>query len=222
MAPPLIAFAAYDGMTLLDLVGPFEVLSLWPDAETVVVARSAGVVTPDSRTLPVMASKSFAELEAADIVVVPGGPTPEAAKAHVDLHLWLSAIQPRTKCVMSVCTGAFHLGEAGLLKGKRATTHWAAMDALAAFGAKPERARWVDEGSIVTAAGVSAGIDAALHLTRREQGEELARAIQLMIEYDPAPPFDAGSPEAAGPAIIGALGTLLGPAMAKRSGQGNG
>lgn len=214
--PTRIVFVAYDGMTLLDLVGPFEVLSLWPQAEVLVVAREAGVITPDSRALRVVASKRFADVDAADIVVVPGGPTPVEAKAHVELHAWLKRIQPTARCVMSVCTGAFLLAEAGLLAGKRATTHWATLGELAAFGAQPQQARWIDEGAIVTAAGVSAGIDAALYLTQRERGDDLARAIQLMIEYDPAPPCDAGSPESAGMETMASIGTLLGDVMAQR------
>lgn len=218
MAPSTrIAFVAYDGMTLLDLVGPYEVLSLWPDVETIIVAREPGVVTPDSRALAVVAQAEFADVAAADFVVVPGGPMPEDAKRHVELHRWLRDIQPSTRCILSVCTGAFHLGEAGLLKGRRATTHWATVDALGVFDAIPVRERWVDEGAIVTAAGVSAGIDAALHLTRREHGDDLAQAIQLMIEYDPAPPFAAGSPASAGARIVESLGGLLGPALARRA-----
>ncbi len=214
-----IAFVAYEGMTLLDLVGPYEVLSLWPDVEPLIVAREPGIVTPDSRALAVVAQAGFADVESADIVVVPGGPMPEDAKRQIELHRWLRAIQPSTRTIVSVCTGAFHLGEAGLLKGRRATTHWATIDALGVFDAIPVRERWVDEGAIVTAAGVSAGIDAALHLTRRDHGDDLAQAIQLMIEYDPAPPFSAGSPTAAGARIVGALGALLGPALARRAHQ---
>lgn len=210
-------FVTYDGMTLLDLVGPYEVMSLWPGAEPIVVADEVGVITPDSRALAVVAGARYDDVTEADIVVVPGGPPPQHAKRQAELHRWLVAIQPVTRCIFSVCTGAFHLGEAGLLKGRRATTHWSAIDALAAYGAKPERARWIDDGSIITAAGVSAGIDAALHLTRREHGDDLAQAIQLMIEYDPAPPFDAGSPASAGPRIVASLGALLGPALATRA-----
>lgn len=203
-------------MTLLDLVGPYEVLSLWPDADALIVAEEAGRVMPDSRALGVIAGARFSDVHTADIVVVPGGPTPGLARRHVALHRWLAEVQPSARCIFSVCTGAFHLGAAGLLKGRRATTHWAAMNALADCGAIPETARWVDEGVILTAAGVSAGIDGALHLTRREHGDELARAIQLMIEYDPAPPFDAGSPAAAGRRTVASLGSLLAPALARR------
>ncbi|MBI1252155.1 MAG: DJ-1/PfpI family protein [Alphaproteobacteria bacterium] len=214
-----IAFVAYDGMTLLDLVGPYEVLTLWPDAEAFVVAERAGVVTPDSRTLPVVASHAFADAPDADLIVVPGGPTPEEARRHNALHAWLKAAAPSARGVFSVCTGAFHLGEAGLLGGRRATTHWAALADLARFGATPQEARWVEDGVVLTSAGVSAGIDAALHLTARLYGEDLARAIQLMIEYDPSPPFDAGSPATAGAETMQSFAALLGPAIARRQPQ---
>lgn len=209
-----IVYVAYNGMTLLDLVGPYEVLSLWPDAETIVAAASAGVITPDSRVLPVVASAALADIEHADIVVVPGGPTPEEAAQQADLHRWLASVAGHARCIFSVCTGAFHLGGAGLLAGKRATTHWSVIEALSVFGAAPERARWVDEGAIVTAAGVSAGIDAALYLTERERGPDLARAIQLMIEYDPAPPFEAEALHAA--STVADAVQKLGPVMAAR------
>lgn len=209
-----IVFVAYDGMTVLDLVGPYEVLSMWPDAEIVVAAQAAGVVMPDSRALPVVANATLADIDHADIVVVPGGPTPEEAAHQKDLHRWIARVAGQARCILSVCTGAFHLGGAGLLAGKKATTHWAVIDSLAPFGAVPQRARWVDEGAVVTAAGVSAGIDAALYLTARERSPELARAIQLMIEYDPAPPFGAEPLHAA--ATLADVVQLLGPVMAAR------
>lgn len=211
-----IAFVAFDGMTLLDLVGPYEVLTLWPAVKPFVVAERAGVVTPDSRSLPVVASHAFAEAPHADLIVVPGGPTPEEARRHTALHAWLKETAPSARGVFSVCTGAFHLGEAGLLDGKRATTHWAALADLARFDATPQQARWVEDGAILTAAGVSAGIDAALHLTVRLHSEALARAIQLMLEYDPAPPFDAGSPATAGAETMQSFAALLGSAIARR------
>ena len=211
-----VAFVAYDGMTLLDLVGPYEILTLWPDISASVVAEHPGPVVPDSRAMPILAQASFAETLAPDIIVFPGGPTAEEASRQRALHRWLAQVAPRATCVFSVCTGAFHLAEAGLLRGRRATTHWAMLDQLERFGAQARVARWVDDGAILTAAGVSAGLDAALYLTSRMQGDALAKAIQLMIEYDPAPPFNAGSTISAGEDVVGTVGPLLAPAMARR------
>ncbi|MGZ6039285.1 MAG: DJ-1/PfpI family protein [Phenylobacterium sp.] len=212
-----IVFVAYDDMTLLDFVGPFEVLTLWPDCVVKVAAAKAGVVSPDSRALPVLAPWSLAEIGDADLVIVPGGPGPEPLKARRDIIAWLAEIAPRTQHIVSICTGAFLLGEAGLLKGLKATTHWSVLAQLSSVGAEPVAARWVDEGRIVTAAGVSAGIDTALWLTAKLRGEALAKAIQLMIEYDPAPPFDTGAVSKAGPDVLASLALPGAPALVERS-----
>ncbi|UPT62584.1 MAG: DJ-1/PfpI family protein [Hyphomonadaceae bacterium JAD_PAG50586_4] len=203
-----IVFLSFDGMTLLDLVGPFEVLTMWPDATVRVAAARPGPIMPDSRSMPIIATHSLASITAADIVVVPGGPIPSEVRQLTEEVEWLRRLAPTCKRIFSVCTGAFLLAEAGLLEGRRATTHWATLEGLRAFGATPVRERWVYDGDILTAAGVSAGIDAALHLTSVERSELMARAIQLLIEYDPAPPAESGSP---GKASQDVLAFLTGP-----------
>lgn len=142
---------------------------------------------------------------------------PDELNAQREIIDWLADIAPRARHIVSVCTGAFLLGEAGLLRGLTATTHWAALAALADVGAEPVEARWVDQGRIITAAGVSAGIDLTLWLTARMRGETLARAIQLVVEYDPSPPFQSGSRKNAGADAIASLGQPGGPALAARS-----
>lgn len=148
---------------------------------------------------------TFAEAPALDVLLVPGGPGQFDGMEHEPLIRFVRGAGARASIVASVCTGSLILARAGFLEGKRATTHWLARDALAALGAKPVPDRIVWEGDVVTAAGVSAGIDLALSLVERLHGAEAAQAVHLGIEYDPEPPFDAGSPEKAPPAIVEAL-----------------
>lgn len=214
---PLIVFLAYDGMTMLDLIGPFEVLTMWPDATIRVAARKAGTVSPDSRSLPVIASHALADLPQPDIIVIPGGPWPtEVPKLNEEIA-WLTRAAPACRQIFSVCTGSFLLAQAGLLRGRKATSHWAALSGLSVFGAEPVTARYVEDGNILTAAGVSAGIDAALALTARWIGEEMAKAIQLMIEYDPKPPFSSGSPASCEPEVLQFLQGEQGKKLTARS-----
>jgi putative intracellular protease/amidase len=192
----------YDGFTALDAIGPYEVLSRLPGADLAFVAARAGVVTSDTGFLNVTATRAIADVAAADLVLVPGGPGDEAVRRHEPTLEWLRQIHARTTWTTSVCTGALILGAAGLLRGLRATTHWASLEELRSYGAEPVKARAVESGKIVTAAGVSAGIDMALRLVQRIAGDDLARGIQLGIEYDPDPPFDAGSPEKLPPEMV--------------------
>jgi putative intracellular protease/amidase len=189
----LIAIPIYDRFTALDAVGPYEVLSKLPGAEVVFVAERAGPVRADTRALALVADRALADLDACDIVVVPGGPGTRAMLEPNPLHDWLRAVDAGTQWTTSVCTGALLLGAAGLLDGLEATTHWSALELLASLGARPTERRLVPQGKIVTAAGVSAGIDMALWLAAQVAGDEVAKAIQLAIEYDPQPPFDSGS-----------------------------
>jgi transcriptional regulator GlxA family with amidase domain len=191
-----IAYVLYPDMTALDLVGPYEVLSQWPGAETFFVASEPGPITADAG-LPLRATHRLDDVPNPDVVVVGGSSKPEQPLADEALIAWLASVQP--KWMTSVCTGAGLLAQAGWLDGKRAATHWGWRDRLAELGAVPVAERVVFEPPVVTAAGVSAGIDMALALTARELGDDMAKAIQLGIEYDPDPPFDAGSPEKAGP-----------------------
>jgi putative intracellular protease/amidase len=195
----LITIPLYDRFTALDAVGPYEVLSRLPDAEVVFVAEEAGPVRTDTRALTMVAERAIADVDACDVVVVPGGPGTREMLEPQPLHDWLRAVDATTEWTTSVCTGALLLGAAGLLDGLEATTHWSALDILATLGARPTERRVIQQGKIVTAAGVSAGIDMALWLAAQIAGDEVAKAIQLGIEYDPQPPFDSGSAAKASP-----------------------
>jgi putative intracellular protease/amidase len=195
----LITIPLYDRFTALDAVGPYEVLSRLPGAEVVFVAEEAGPVRTDTRALTLVAERALADVDACDVVVVPGGPGTREMLQPQPLHDWLRAIDATTQWTTSVCTGALLLGAAGLLDGLEATTHWSALDTLASLGARPTERRVVQQGKVVTAAGVSAGIDMALWLAAQIAGDEVAKAIQLGIEYDPQPPFDSGSVAKASP-----------------------
>jgi putative intracellular protease/amidase len=214
-----IAILLYDGFTALDAVGPYEVLARLPGAELAFVAARAGVVTSDTGFLKLTATAGIDDVPAADVLLVPGGPGDEAVRAHAPTLEWLQRLHAGTTWTTSVCTGALILGAAGILRGVRATTHWAFFDELARFGAEPVKARAVESGKIVTAAGVSAGIDMALRLAQRIAGDDFARAIQLGIEYDPDPPFDAGSPEKHPPEMVEAVRAFGRSARAARAGR---
>jgi transcriptional regulator GlxA family with amidase domain len=189
-----IAIALYDRFTALDAIGPYEVLSRLPGARVSFAAVEAGPVRTDNGMLTVQADRALAELAAPEIVLVPGGPGEVAARAGQELLQWLRKAHETSIWTTSVCTGSLILAAAGLLDGVNATTHWLAMDELSSLGAQPTSQRVVFDGKIVTGAGVSAGIDMGLELAARIAGRETAEAIQLGIEYDPQPPFDAGSP----------------------------
>jgi transcriptional regulator GlxA family with amidase domain len=196
-----IVFTLYDGMTPLDLVGPFQVFAIAPDVQVTLAASTAGPKKTDSGMV-IHADKALRDVSDADIIVVPGTSRPDLPLADQVLIEWLRTNSPRARWTTSVCTGALVLGAAGVLQGKRATTHWMALEGLREFGAEPVRERVVIDGSVVTAAGVSAGIDMALTLLARVASPKVAQAIQLGIEYDPQPPFNAGSPAGAGPEIV--------------------
>lgn len=199
-----IAIGLYPGYAALDWVGPYQVLTSWPGAEVVLCAAEPGLVADDQGLHRVEVTHTFDDVASPDILLVPGGTgTRTIATNGGPIVDWIQAAHPTTQITTSVCTGALLLGAAGLLDGLRATTHWAAYDLLAMFGAEPTEQRVVfeDDARIVTAAGVSAGIDLALELVGRIAGPEVAQAIQLGIEYDPQPPFDTGAPSKAPAAI---------------------
>jgi transcriptional regulator GlxA family with amidase domain len=189
-----IAILLYQRLTALDAIGPYEVLSRLPGAEVKFVAGETGPVRTDNGMLTLMAEHPLEDMAHPDIVLVPGGPGEVAARAGEPVLEWLRSVDQRSTWTTSVCTGSLILAAAGLLDGKRATGHWLALEQLGRLGATPVAERVVFDGKIVTAAGVSAGIDMALALAARVAGEHVAQAIQLSIEYDPQPPFDAGSP----------------------------
>lgn len=204
-----IAIAIYDAFTALDAIGPYEILSRLPGAELVFVGCEKRIFRTDTGACALLATASFAEVDSADIVLVPGGPDMRGIATDPALLGWLRKVHPTTQWTTSVCTGALALAGAGLLDGVEAVTHWAAMDALASLGAKPVEERVVVRGKIVTAAGVSAGIDMALTLAARISGEEFARALQLAIEYDPKPPFDSGNVHSATPERVAHVLALM-------------
>jgi transcriptional regulator GlxA family with amidase domain len=197
-----IGFVAYDGLTALDLIGPLEVLSRVPGTDVEVVASQPGTLTSDNGALQLVASRHLAEMSDPDVIVVPGGVGGTwQAMQDAPLLSWLRSAAVGARWVTSVCTGAHVLGAAGLLAGRRATTHWAVLRELEAHGAIPTAQRVVIDGNVATAAGVSAGIDLTLWLAGELAGADVARTIQLLLEYDPQPPFDAGSPDKAGPEL---------------------
>ncbi|MCW2970614.1 MAG: glutamine amidotransferase [Solirubrobacterales bacterium] len=200
-----IAILLYPRLTALDAIGPYEVLSRIPGAEVKFLARETGPVRTDNGMLTLMAEHALEDMAHPDIVLVPGGPGEVAARAGKPVLEWLRAADRTSTWTTSVCTGSLILAAAGLLDGRRATSHWLALEELGRLGAVPVSERVVFDGKIVTAAGVSAGIDMALALAAKVAGETVAQAIQLGIEYDPQPPFDAGSPAKAPAEIVDLL-----------------
>jgi transcriptional regulator GlxA family with amidase domain len=197
-----IAYLLYDRFTALDITGPHDVLNSVPGNESIFVGEDRGPVRNESDTLSLVADASLDEMPSPDIVVVPGGYGTRALLDREPLLDWLRQAHETTAWTTSVCTGSLLLAAAGLLDGVPATTHWLARDLLGELGAKPVPERIVEQGKIITAAGVSSGIDMALHLVKTINGPEVAQAVQLGIEYDPEPPVDAGSPEKAPPEIV--------------------
>ena len=197
-----VAYVLYDRFTALDITGPHEVLNFVPGIESVFVAEETGPIRNDTGTLSIVADRAISEVLSPDVVVVPGGFGTPAMLEREPLLSWLQDVHETTTWTTSVCIGSLLLAAAGLLDGAPATTHWLAFDQLKQLGAVPVRERVVEHGKIVTAAGVSSGIDMALRLVQIMHGDEVAQAVQLGIEYDPEPPLDAGSPDKAPQPII--------------------
>ncbi|MGW8379707.1 DJ-1/PfpI family protein [Streptomyces sp. ODS28] len=191
------AILLYDRFTALDAVGPYEVLSRLPGAETVFVAARPGPVTADTGALTLTAHAGLSDVPSADLLLVPGGPGQEALMEDAGHLEWLRAADATSAWTTSVCSGSLLLAAAGLLKGRRATSHWALAEGLTGFGAVPAKERVVIDGKYATAAGVSAGIDLALTLAGKIAGDATAQAVQLLVEYDPQPPYAAGNPATA-------------------------
>ncbi len=201
---PIIGMVLFPNFTHLDLTGPFEVFGRIPNARVVAVAAGLGAVTSDTG-LRVLPDVSFADAPACDVICVPGGPGVNQMLEDDALLGFLRAQGEHARYVTSVCTGSLLLGAAGLLRGYRASTHWLSMDLLALFGAVPVRERVVIDRNRITGGGVTAGIDFGLVVAAAIAGDEVAQQIQLMLEYDPAPPFDAGSPLRAPAEVVAAV-----------------
>ena len=200
-----IAIPIYDGFTALDAIGPYSVLHLIPGAEVRWLGEKSGPTKDETATCEIVADAVWEECREPEILVVPGGSGNRHLIGDERLSEWLRGIHENTQYTTSVCTGSLLLAGAGILDGLEATTHWLAMDTLEENGAKPTSRRVVEQGKVITSAGVSSGIDMSLRLTELLYGPELAQTLQLAIEYDPEPPFDAGSPDKAPEGIADAV-----------------
>jgi transcriptional regulator GlxA family with amidase domain len=205
-----VAIPLYPKFTALDAVGPYTVLAFAPGWTVTFVAGEIGPVVDDKGTLSLVATATYADLPRPDVIVVPGGIGTYEAVSDQDLLGWVREAHEHTRWTTSVCTGSFVLGAAGLLNGLDATTHWGFLKDLGGVGANAVSERVVTQGKIVTAAGVSAGIDMALTLLAEATDETTAQTVQLAIEYDPHPPFNAGSPKTAPPGLTEpAMGLII-------------
>jgi putative intracellular protease/amidase len=197
-----IAIPLFDAITALDAIGPYEVLSRLPAAQVHFVAVTPGAYRTDNRQLTLMAEEPLSAVPHPDVLMVPGGFGTRVLMTPNPLLDWIRTAHETSRWTTSVCTGSLLLAAAGILDGLEATTHWMSLDRLADYGARPTLKRVVEQGKVITAAGVSSGIDMALTLAARIAGDDVAQAIQLGIEYDPQPPFAAGSPRTAPAHIV--------------------
>jgi putative intracellular protease/amidase len=196
-----IAIPLFDDITALDAIGPYEILSRLPGADVVFVGAEARAYVTDNGMLRMHADATLDEVPAPDVVCVPGG---VGVRRELDGPIvpWIRSAHASSTWTTSVCTGSLLLGAAGVLDGLRATSHWLSLERLREYGASPTGERVVEQGRVITAAGVSSGLDMALVLAGRIAGDEIAQAIQLAVEYDPEPPYDAGAPEKAPAAAV--------------------
>lgn len=200
-----IAVLLYDRCTALDAVGPYEILSRLPGAEVVFTAERGGPVRSDMGSLALVADAALSEVRSPDVVLVPGGPGTAEVMGSGPVLDWLREVDAASIWTTSVCSGSLLLAAAGLLSGRRATSHWICLEHLPLFGAVPVEERVVIDGKYATAAGVSAGVDLALDLAGRLAGDDVARAVQLVLEYAPEPPYDCGSTATAPASMVAAL-----------------
>lgn len=218
MPPTRIAMLLIPQMTQLDFTGPYEMFARAPDTIVDLVWKDVAPVRSEFG-LSILPTATLAQTSAPDVLFVPGGRGVNALMTDAEVLHWLSSTASRAKYVTSVCTGALVLGAAGLLRGKRATTHWSALDMLSRFGAIAQQRRFVVDGNVVTGGGVTAGIDFGLRLIAELHGDAVAQTIQLSTEYDPDPPFDAGHPDRAPTAIATALKEKMAPRQEERWAQ---
>ena len=214
--PFRIGFLVFPDITQLDMTGPYEVFTKFPEAEVRLIWKTLEPVKAGGG-MRIMSDTTFADCPQLDLVCVPGGAGMNPLMEDAETLAFLRKQAPGARYVTRVCTGALVLGAAGLLKGKRATTHWMSHEMLSALGATPAAERVVVDGNLITGGGVTAGIDFALRVAAEAFGEDLAKAIQLGIEYDPHPPFNAGSPEGAGPAVVDRALTTAAKRQAERA-----
>jgi transcriptional regulator GlxA family with amidase domain len=205
-----IAFVLYPQFTGLDIIGPFQTLADLPGVEAVFVAETKGPVVDHTGRLSIVATASFDEVTAPEVIVVPGGFGDREATPDHPVARWIRAVHPTTTFTTSVCTGSIFLALAGVLDGLDATTHWAAYGRLRALGATPTEERVVERGKVITGAGVSSGIDMGLTLAAKLFDEESAKVVQLAIEYDPQPPFDSGAPSKVSPEFLAMVAEIMG------------
>ena len=198
--PFRIGLLLFPDITQLDMTGPYEVFTKFPEAEVRLIWKTLEPVKAGGG-MRIVPDTTFADCPQLDLICVPGGAGMNPLMEDAETLAFLRQQAPGARYVTSVCTGALVLGAAGLLKGKRATTHWMSHELLSAFGATPIAERVVVDGNVITGGGVTAGIDFALRVAAEAFSEDLAKAIQLGIEYDPHPPFNAGSPDSAGPVV---------------------
>jgi putative intracellular protease/amidase len=203
-----IAIPLYDRFTALDAVGPYEVLSRLPESELTFVGYEVGPVRTDNERLAMHADAVFEDIPEPEVIVVPGGWGTRALLDDERILSWIRHAHEHSQWTTSVCTGSLLLGAAGVLDGLDATSHWLELDTLADYGASPTGRRVVEQGKVITAAGVSSGIDMGLTLAAKIAGDEFAKTVQLLIEYDPEPPFDSGSTAKAAPEVVANLREL--------------
>ena len=199
-----IGSLVFEGLDQIDLTGPFEVLSRIPNSTYKVYGKTLDGVR-DLRGLKLAADALLADAPKLDVLHIPGGYGQEALMEDEEVLSWVKKHAAGAECVFSVCTGALICGAAGLLKGRRATTHWTAFELLPIFGAIPVNERVVEDGNMVFAAGVTSGIDGALRVAARLRGDEVAQGIQLYMQYAPEPPFNSGTPETAPASVLGTI-----------------
>lgn len=214
-APFHVGLLLFPDITQLDMTGPYEVFTRLPGARVDVIWKSRDPVRSD-HGLALVPTATFDEIDALDLVCVPGGPGVGPLLEDAATLAFLRRIAASARYVTSVCTGALVLGAAGLLHGRRATTHWMSLELLAPFGATPVAERVVRDGNVITGGGVTAGIDFGLRVAAEVAGDEVAKQIQLQIEYDPQPPFNSGHPRSADPALVEKLQKLAEPMQAER------
>jgi cyclohexyl-isocyanide hydratase len=206
----------FPDLTQLDLTGPYEVLTRLPGAETLLLWKTLDPVRSE-RGLRMLPTATFSTCPPLDLVLVPGGAGINPLLEDAEVLEFLRRAAAEARFVVGVCTGALVLGAAGLLRGRRATTHWMSREFLRPFGAEPVAERVVRDGNLFTSGGVTAGIDVALCVAAEIAGRQAAEAVQLGIEYDPAPPFAAGSPERADPAVREAVAAAAQPRQRERA-----